>query len=104
MRQGKSSGAVSVKTVGILRGLRKGRKKRDLTVLATDERLIKQPLKRGEVSMQIIEQIWVKFQRVAELTLEVLEKGIDLIGFEEKLWQELNNLVLMITLFDRYLL
>ncbi len=54
--------------------------------------------------MQIIEQIWVKFQRVAELTLEVLEKGIDLIGFEEKLWQELNNLVLMITLFDRYLL
>jgi len=66
--------------------------KRDLTVLRRDERLIKQPLRRGEVSMQIVKQIWEKFQRVAELTLEMLENGIDFIGFEEKLWQELNNL------------
>jgi len=42
--------------------------------------------------MQIVKQIWEKFQRVTELTLEVLGKGIDFIGFEEKLWQELNNL------------
>ncbi|RDV80086.1 UPF0236 family transposase-like protein, partial [Ammonifex thiophilus] len=42
--------------------------------------------------MQIIKQIWEKFQRVAELTLKVLEEGIDFLSFEEKLWQELNNL------------
>ncbi|ACX53071.1 protein of unknown function UPF0236 [Ammonifex degensii KC4] len=42
--------------------------------------------------MQIIKQIWEKFQRVAELTLEVLEEGIDLLSFEEKLWQELKSL------------
>ena len=42
--------------------------------------------------MQIVKQIWEKFQRVAELTLEMLENGIDFIGLEEKLWQELNNL------------
>ncbi|ACX53161.1 hypothetical protein Adeg_2083 [Ammonifex degensii KC4] len=42
--------------------------------------------------MQIIKQIWEKFQRVAELTLKVLEEGIDLLSFEEKLWQELKSL------------
>ncbi|ACX51661.1 protein of unknown function UPF0236 [Ammonifex degensii KC4] len=42
--------------------------------------------------MQIIKQIWEKFQRVAELTLKILEEGIDLLSFEEKLWQELKSL------------
>ncbi|MGO0121737.1 ISLre2 family transposase [Desulfothermobacter acidiphilus] len=42
--------------------------------------------------MQIIKQIWEKFQRVAELTLKVLEEGTNFLSFEEKLWQELNNL------------
>ncbi|MGO0122192.1 hypothetical protein [Desulfothermobacter acidiphilus] len=42
--------------------------------------------------MQIIKQIWEKFQRVAELTLEALGKGIDLLSFEEELWRELSNL------------
>ncbi|MGQ9713079.1 MAG: ISLre2 family transposase, partial [Desulfotomaculales bacterium] len=42
--------------------------------------------------MQIVKQIWEKFQRVTELTLEMLANGIDFISFEEKLWQELNDL------------
>lgn len=42
--------------------------------------------------MQIIKHIWEKFQGVAELTLQMLEKGIDFITFEERLWQEFNHL------------
>jgi len=42
--------------------------------------------------MQIVKQIWEKFQRVAELTLEVLENGIDFISFQEKLRRELDGL------------
>ncbi|ACX51520.1 protein of unknown function UPF0236 [Ammonifex degensii KC4] len=42
--------------------------------------------------MQIVKQIWEKFQRVAELTFEVLENGIDFISFQEKLRRELDSL------------
>ncbi|MEW6448998.1 MAG: ISLre2 family transposase [Bacillota bacterium] len=42
--------------------------------------------------MQIVKQIWEKFQRVAELTFEVLENGIDFISFQEKLRRELDGL------------
>ncbi|ACX52280.1 protein of unknown function UPF0236 [Ammonifex degensii KC4] len=42
--------------------------------------------------MQIIKQIWEKFQRVAELTFEVLENGIDFISFQERLRRELDSL------------
>lgn len=42
--------------------------------------------------MQIVKQIWEKFQRVVELTLNVLENGIDFISFQEKLRRELDGL------------
>lgn len=42
--------------------------------------------------MNIVKQVWEKFQRVTELTLEMLETGIDFLSFQEKLRQELNNL------------
>ena len=72
--------------------LREGVKKRDLTVLVVDEQLIKQPLKRGEVSMQIVQQIQEKFQRVAELILEMLVEGIDFMRFQEEVQREFNEL------------
>jgi len=36
--------------------------KRDLTVLQGGEQLIAQPIRRGEVSTQIMKQVWEKFQ------------------------------------------
>jgi hypothetical protein len=42
--------------------------------------------------MQIVKQIWEKFQRVMELTLDVLENGIDFIRFQEELRRELDGL------------
>lgn len=42
--------------------------------------------------MQIVKQIWEKFQRVAKLTLEMLENGIDFMSFQEELRRELDGL------------
>ncbi|MCL6559849.1 MAG: ISLre2 family transposase [Firmicutes bacterium] len=42
--------------------------------------------------MQIVKQIWGKFQRVAELTLGMLENGIDFMSFQEELRRELDGL------------
>lgn len=42
--------------------------------------------------MNILQNIWAKFQRVMEAVLDVLEQGTDYISFEEKLKEELNEL------------
>lgn len=42
--------------------------------------------------MNIVQQIWEGFQRVLEVSLLALEKGIDFLSFQEKLCSELNRL------------
>jgi hypothetical protein len=42
--------------------------------------------------MDIVKQIWEKFQRVTELTLEMLESGVDFMSFQEGLRRELDGL------------
>lgn len=42
--------------------------------------------------MEIVQQIWEKFHRLAELVLEELERGVDYASFQERLKEELNEL------------
>ena len=42
--------------------------------------------------MNIVQNIWGKFQRVMEMVLDVLEQGTDYVSFEQKLREELNEL------------
>jgi hypothetical protein len=42
--------------------------------------------------MQIVQQLWTRFSRIVESIFDAMEKGLDYVGFEEQLREQLNEL------------
>lgn len=41
--------------------------------------------------MQIVHQLWTRFNRIVESVLDAMEKGLDYVSFEENLREQLNE-------------